>query len=75
MSAVVVVRRQSLPKAAVVRFDVIDAGKRPVMADADGKSVTNVASVEIRSEPLVKHRILFDPGHGLEERLISEQFT
>jgi NAD+ kinase len=64
-----------LPKAAVVRFDVIDAGKRPVMADADGKSVPNVASVEIRSEPLVKHRILFDPGHGLEERLISEQFT
>jgi len=64
-----------LPKRAVVRFDVIDAAKRPVMADADGKSVRNVASVEIRSEPAVRHRILFDPGHGLEERLISEQFT
>ena len=64
-----------LPKVAVVRFDVIDPGKRPVMADADGKSVRDVASVEIRSEPNVQHRILFDPGHGLEERLISEQFT
>ncbi|PRY79597.1 NAD+ kinase [Yoonia maritima] len=64
-----------LPKRAVVRFDVIDPGKRPVMADADGKSVRNVASVEIRSEPMVKHRILFDPGHGLEERLIREQFV
>lgn len=64
-----------LPKAAVVRFDVIDPGKRPVMADADGKSVRDVVSVEIRSEPQVAHRILFDPGHGLEERLIREQFA
>lgn len=64
-----------LPKAAVVCFDVIDPDKRPVMADADGKSVRDVARVEIRSEPAVRHRILFDPGHGLEERLISEQFT
>tara|TARA_R110002051_G_scaffold36609_5_gene79313 strand:+ start:5795 stop:6559 length:765 start_codon:yes stop_codon:yes gene_type:complete len=64
-----------LPKSAVVRFDVIDAQKRPVMADADGKSVRDVVRVEIRSDPAVRHRILFDPGHGLEERLISEQFT
>jgi NAD+ kinase len=34
-----------------------------------------VASVEVRSEPGVRHRILFDPGHGLEERLINEQFV
>ncbi len=64
-----------LPKRAVVRFDVINPDKRPVMADADGKSVRDVASVEIRSEPDVAHRILFDPGHGLEERLIREQFA
>ena len=64
-----------LPKRAVVRFDVINPDKRPVMADADGNSVRNVASVEIRSETAVQHRILFDPGHGLEERLIREQFA
>lgn len=64
-----------LPKAAVVRFDVVDAEKRPVMADADAQSVRNVVSVEIRSEPEIAHRILFDPGHGLEERLIREQFV
>lgn len=63
-----------LPKAAKVRFEVIDPAKRPVMADADSRSVRNVVSVEIYSEPNVAHRILFDPGHGLEERLISEQF-
>lgn len=64
-----------LQKKAVVRFDVINPDKRPVMADADGNSVRNVASVEIRSEASVAHRILFDPGHGLEERLIREQFA
>ncbi len=64
-----------LPKAAVVRFDVLDPEKRPVRADADSRPVTDVIAVEVRSEPAVRHRILFDPGHGLEERLIVEQFV
>ncbi len=64
-----------LPKAAVVQFDVLEPEKRPVMADADGKSHRDVVRVEIRSMPSVSHAILFDPGHGLEERLISEQFN
>lgn len=64
-----------LPKNAVVRFDVLDHDKRPVMADADSRSVENVVSVEIRSDSGIGHRILFDPGHGLEERLIREQFA
>ncbi|MEZ5751359.1 MAG: NAD kinase [Paracoccaceae bacterium] len=63
-----------LPTSAVVRFDVLDPDKRPVMADADAQSVRDVASVEIRSAADVRHRLLFDPGHGLEERLIREQF-
>lgn len=64
-----------LPKSAHVRVDVIHPEKRPVMAHADGRNVRDVLSVEIRSEPSVSHRILFDPGHGLEERLIREQFV
>ncbi len=64
-----------LPKRAVVRFDVLEPFKRPVMADADSRSFSDVLSVEIRSEPGVRHRILFDPGHGLDERLINEQFV
>lgn len=64
-----------LPKAAVVRIEVLDPDKRPVRADADTRPVERVTSVEIRSEPGVRHRILFDPGHGLEERLIVEQFA
>ncbi|MWB77736.1 NAD kinase [Pseudooceanicola sp. 216_PA32_1] len=64
-----------LPKTAEVCFDVLEASKRPVMADADSRSVRDVVRVEIRSEPSISHRIMFDPGHGLEERLISEQFV
>ena len=64
-----------LPKSAAVRFDVLEADKRPVLADADSRSVQRVRAVEIRSEPAVRHRLLFDPGHGLEERLIQEQFV
>ena len=64
-----------LPKSVVVRFEVLEPEKRPVRADADSRPVTDVVSVEIRSEPAIRHRILFDPGHGLEERLILEQFA
>ncbi|SDN55430.1 NAD+ kinase [Lutimaribacter pacificus] len=64
-----------LPKSARVRIDVTDPDKRPVMADADSRSVRDVVSVEIQSAPEIAHRILFDPGHGLEERLIREQFV
>ncbi|MXQ08689.1 NAD kinase [Alphaproteobacteria bacterium GH1-50] len=64
-----------VPKSSVVRFDVMNPEKRPVMADADSRPVRNVHWVEVRSEPSVSHRLLFDPGHGLEERLIREQFA
>lgn len=64
-----------LPKTAEVRFDVLESAKRPVHADADSRSVQNVVTVLIQSDPSITHRILFDPGHGLEERLIREQFA
>ena len=64
-----------LPKGAVVRFDVLDPRKRPVMADADSRQVDSVLWVEIRSEPRIAHRILFDRGHGMDERLMREQFV
>ncbi|SLN42800.1 NAD kinase [Pseudooctadecabacter jejudonensis] len=64
-----------LPKSARVTFEVTNADKRPVNADADGVSVKDVARVDVWSAPEIEHRILFDPGHGLEERLIREQFA
>ncbi len=64
-----------LPKDAEVKFEVLEADKRPVSAVADSRDARNVLTVEVRSEPRIRHRLLFDPGHGLEERLIREQFT
>ncbi len=64
-----------LPKGAHVKLEVLEPQKRPVRADADSRSVPDVAWVEVTSQPTVRHRLLFDPGHGLEERLIREQFT
>lgn len=64
-----------LPKSARVTFEVTNPEKRPVNADADGVSVKDVAKVDVWSAPEIAHRILFDPGHGLEERLIREQFA
>ncbi|PTW49535.1 MULTISPECIES: NAD kinase [Rhodovulum] len=63
-----------LPKRATVRIEVLQPAKRPVMAEGDSRGAGVVSMVEIRSESAISHRILFDPGHGLEERLIREQF-
>ncbi len=64
-----------LPKTAQVTFEVLEHEKRPVMAEADARAVRDVVRVDIRSEPSIAHRVMFDPGHGLEERLIREQFV
>jgi NAD+ kinase len=64
-----------LPKSAKVVFEVLEPEKRPVSAVADSRDARNILTVEIHSEPNIRHRILFDPGHGLEERLIREQFV
>ncbi|MBL4811981.1 MAG: NAD kinase, partial [Rhodobacteraceae bacterium] len=64
-----------LPASATVVIEVVDPERRPVMAAADSRSVRDVTRVEVRAEPSIAHRLLFDPGHGLEERLIREQFV
>ena len=64
-----------LPKTATVCFEVLDPEKRPVMAEADAQSVRDVARVDIATDLNIRHRLLHDAGHGLEERLIREQFV
>jgi len=60
---------------AKVRFDVIEAGKRPVSAVADHIEVRNVTQVDIQENRKIKLKLLFDEGHSLDERIISEQFV
>jgi NAD+ kinase len=64
-----------LPKSAEVTFEVLEAEKRPVSAVADSTEVRDPVRIAIASATDVAHRLLFDPGHGLEERLIREQFV
>ncbi|WP_295048483.1 NAD kinase [uncultured Paracoccus sp.] len=64
-----------LPKGAAIEVEVLNPDRRPVMADADSRSVRHVVRVQIHSAQDVRHRLLFDSGHGLEERLLREQFV
>lgn len=64
-----------LPKTARIGFEVLEPDKRPVSATADSFEAPRPRYVEVESVPDVAHRLLFDPGHGLEERLIREQFA
>ncbi len=64
-----------LSRAAKVRFEVLDNFKRPVSATADAYEVRDVVDVEIAEAREIALRLLFDPGHDLEERILAEQFT
>ena len=64
-----------LPGEAEVVFEVLEADKRPVSATADYTEVRDVRRVEVREDRSVSLTMLFDPDHGLSERIIAEQFT
>jgi NAD+ kinase len=64
-----------LPSAARVVFEILEAEKRPVAAVADYTEVRDVRRVEVREDRTVSLTMLFDPDHGLSERIIAEQFT
>jgi NAD+ kinase len=64
-----------LPSEAVVVFEILEPGKRPVAAVADYVEVRDVRSVEVREDRNSRLTLLFDPDHGLSERIIAEQFT
>jgi NAD+ kinase len=60
---------------AKVRFEVLEADKRPVSAVADHTEVRNVVQVDVQENRKVKLKLLFDEGHSLDERILSEQFV
>jgi NAD+ kinase len=64
-----------LPRSARVTFEVLDHYKRPVSAVADATEVRNVVEVVVEEDAQTDIRLLFDPEHNLEERILNEQFT
>lgn len=63
-----------LPNTAVVIIETLEGEKRPVAAVADHDEARDVLRVEVTSDKDISMRMLFDPGHSLEERILREQF-
>ncbi len=63
-----------LPDTAHVTLEILESDKRPVSASADDHEVRNVQRVEIYQDAETQYRLLFDPHHNLEERILGEQF-
>lgn len=63
-----------LPAAAAIRFEILAPERRPVSATADYDEVRNVTAVDVQLDREIRHRLLFDPEHSLEERILNEQF-
>ncbi|MHB1058374.1 MAG: NAD kinase [Rhodanobacter sp.] len=64
-----------LPHRTEVILRVLDPGKRPVSATADFHEVRDVRTVAIRQSGDQGVRLLFDPEHNLEQRILDEQFA
>lgn len=63
-----------LPNRSVVRFDILEADKRPVNAVADHSEVRSVTSVTVRESRRSTVTLLFDQSHSWDERILAEQF-
>ncbi|MBL4874924.1 MAG: NAD kinase [Cohaesibacteraceae bacterium] len=63
-----------LPVRSKVTIDILEPDKRPVNAVADHTEYRSVTSVEIEEDTSVDCKIMFDPEHNWEERILSEQF-
>jgi NAD+ kinase len=63
-----------LPGAAHIEIEVLEADKRPVSAVADHAEVRSVVRVSVEEARSIELFMMFDPGHSLDERILSEQF-
>ncbi|MBS05526.1 MAG: NAD kinase [Gammaproteobacteria bacterium] len=64
-----------LPREAKVEFRIRDHQKRPVSVSADARETRGVVKVMVEEAPELTMRLLFDPEHSLEERILNEQFS
>lgn len=64
-----------LPASTVIHFEIINPMVRTVSATADFHEVRNVKELVVKEDKSMTFRLLFDPNHSLEERIIKEQFT
>lgn len=63
-----------LPAKAEIELEVRHPERRPVSATADYDEVRDVHRVRVSLDRNIGPRLLFDPEHSLEERILKEQF-
>ena len=63
-----------VPNGAHVQIEVLEADKRAVAAVADNREFRDVVEVAVRQASEIDLFMMFDPGHALDERILSEQF-
>ena len=63
-----------LPAQAQIRFEILEADKRPVSATADYTEIRDVIQVDIAQDTTTPLTLLSDADHNLEERILKEQF-
>ena len=63
-----------LSHRARVRFEVLEAAKRPISAVADHFEVRDTVAVDVAEDRSISVTMLFDAGHSLDERILAEQF-
>ena len=63
-----------LPDRAKLRFEVLEAQKRPVSVVADHDEFRDVVSIDVEMDHETRLVLLHDPGHSLDERILREQF-
>jgi NAD+ kinase len=64
-----------LGHGAHVRFEVLEAERRPVSAACDTLETRDVVAVDVREDSGSALTLLFDQGHALDERVLREQFN
>jgi NAD+ kinase len=64
-----------LRHTAKVKFEILEADKRPVSAVADNFEVRDVLEVHVSEDRELALTMLFDAGRSLEERVLAEQFS
>jgi NAD+ kinase len=63
-----------VPNRVHISISVLEPEKRPVSAVADHFETRNVIKVEVGQARAIELFMMFDREHGLEERVLDEQF-
>lgn len=64
-----------IPHNAEVRLEILDSSFRPVSAVADFTEIRDVIDVKVKENRENELFMMFDEGHSLEERILTEQFN